>query len=142
MRQNGTRKNTASTATGTHRTARCPQPRRSRSSVPAGAAGRPVHARITYVEGDEVKEQIIELRQEWKSKRPDEKERPHLARALRRLLDDPAEREKLGRNGKEAVFHHFHAERMARETADEPLADDAGGAEDGDRDALRHSARL
>jgi len=37
---------------------------------------------ITYVEGDEVKEQIIELRQEWKSKRPDEKERPHLARAL------------------------------------------------------------
>jgi hypothetical protein len=37
---------------------------------------------ITYVEGDEVKEQIIELRQEWKSKRPDEKERPHLTRAL------------------------------------------------------------
>ncbi len=37
---------------------------------------------ITYVEGDEVKEQIIELRQEWKSKRPDMKEKPHLARAL------------------------------------------------------------
>jgi hypothetical protein len=37
---------------------------------------------ISYVEGDEVKEQIIELRQAWKSKRPDEKERPHLARAL------------------------------------------------------------
>src|SRR5439155_15990592 len=41
-----------------------------------------------------------------------------LARGLRRLLDDAAEREKLGRQGKEAVFRHFHAERMARETAD------------------------
>src|SRR5207237_1863447 len=41
-----------------------------------------------------------------------------LARALRRLIDDPAEREKLGRTGKEAVHRHFHAERMARETAD------------------------
>jgi hypothetical protein len=37
---------------------------------------------ITYVEGDEVKEQIVELRQEWKSKRPDTKEKPHIARAL------------------------------------------------------------
>jgi hypothetical protein len=37
---------------------------------------------VTYVEGDEVKEQIAQLRQEWRSKRPDAKEKPHLARAL------------------------------------------------------------
>jgi hypothetical protein len=37
---------------------------------------------ITYVEGEEVKEQIVQLRQEWKGKRPDQKEKPHLARAL------------------------------------------------------------
>ena len=37
---------------------------------------------ITYVEGEEVKEQITQLRQEWKSKRPNEKEKPHLSRAL------------------------------------------------------------
>jgi hypothetical protein len=37
---------------------------------------------ITYVEGEDVKEQILELRQEWKSKRPNEKEKPHLTRAL------------------------------------------------------------
>src|SRR5262245_20978084 len=37
---------------------------------------------ITYVEGEEVKEQITQLRQEWKGKRPGEKEKPHLARAL------------------------------------------------------------
>jgi hypothetical protein len=37
---------------------------------------------VTYVEGDEVKEQIAQLRQEWRSKRPGEKEKPHLARAL------------------------------------------------------------
>jgi glycosyltransferase involved in cell wall biosynthesis len=40
-----------------------------------------------------------------------------LARGLRRLLDDAAEREKLGRAGQEAVQRHFHAERMARDTA-------------------------
>ena len=37
---------------------------------------------ITYVEGEEVKEQIVQLRQEWKGKQPDQKEKPHLARAL------------------------------------------------------------
>jgi hypothetical protein len=37
---------------------------------------------VTYVEGDEVKEQIVQLRQEWRSKRPNAKEQPHLARAL------------------------------------------------------------
>lgn len=37
---------------------------------------------ITYNEGEEVKEQVIQLRQEWKSKRPDTKEKPHLTRAL------------------------------------------------------------
>lgn len=37
---------------------------------------------VTYVEGDEVKEQIAQLRQEWRSKRPDAKEKPHLERAL------------------------------------------------------------
>src|SRR3569623_473116 len=37
---------------------------------------------ITYDEGDEVKEQIVQLRLEWKSKRPDKKEAPHLERAL------------------------------------------------------------
>jgi glycosyltransferase involved in cell wall biosynthesis len=39
-----------------------------------------------------------------------------LARGLRRLLEDPALREELGRKGKEAVFRHFHAARMAYET--------------------------
>jgi glycosyltransferase involved in cell wall biosynthesis len=43
---------------------------------------------------------------------------PHdLARALRRLLDDPAHRQELGRKGKERVQQHFTADRMARETA-------------------------
>src|SRR5690554_3951346 len=37
---------------------------------------------ITYLEGEEVKEQVAQLRQEWKSKRPDAKEKPHLSRAL------------------------------------------------------------
>jgi len=37
---------------------------------------------VTYVEGEEVKEQILQLRQEWKGKRADAKEMPHLARAL------------------------------------------------------------
>jgi glycosyltransferase involved in cell wall biosynthesis len=41
-----------------------------------------------------------------------------LARALGRLADDPGECEKLGSAGKEAVHRHFHAERMARETAE------------------------
>jgi glycosyltransferase involved in cell wall biosynthesis len=40
-----------------------------------------------------------------------------LARGLRRLLEDQAHREELGRKGKEAVHGRFHAERMARETA-------------------------
>jgi glycosyltransferase involved in cell wall biosynthesis len=39
-----------------------------------------------------------------------------LARGLRQLLDDRGRREELGRKGREAVHHHFHAERMARET--------------------------
>ncbi|MBW8884936.1 MAG: hypothetical protein JF612_09220 [Planctomycetia bacterium] len=37
---------------------------------------------ITYVEGEDVKEQIVELRQEWKNKQASEKEKPHLMRAL------------------------------------------------------------
>ena len=37
---------------------------------------------ITYNEGEDVKEQVIELRQEWKSKQPNAKEKPHLMRAL------------------------------------------------------------
>lgn len=37
---------------------------------------------VTYVEGDEVKEQIIQLRQEWKGKKAGLKEKPHLERAL------------------------------------------------------------
>jgi glycosyltransferase involved in cell wall biosynthesis len=41
-----------------------------------------------------------------------------LADGLRRLMDDAAHREDLGRKGKEAVHAHFHADRMARETAD------------------------
>jgi glycosyltransferase involved in cell wall biosynthesis len=45
-------------------------------------------------------------------------EDPHdLARALRQLFDNPAHRHELGRKGKEAVHAHFHAERMAVETA-------------------------
>jgi hypothetical protein len=37
---------------------------------------------ISYIEGDEVKEQILQLRQEWKSKQPNAKEKPHISRAL------------------------------------------------------------
>src|SRR5262249_44360183 len=37
---------------------------------------------ISYGEGEEVKEQVLQLRQEWKSKQPDAKEKPHIARAL------------------------------------------------------------
>jgi glycosyltransferase involved in cell wall biosynthesis len=40
-----------------------------------------------------------------------------LARALRRLADNPAHAEELGRKGKEAVHARFHADRMAEETA-------------------------
>jgi glycosyltransferase involved in cell wall biosynthesis len=40
-----------------------------------------------------------------------------LARALRRLMDDPAERAKLATAGRDTVLRHFHADRMARETA-------------------------
>jgi glycosyltransferase involved in cell wall biosynthesis len=39
-----------------------------------------------------------------------------LARGLRRLLDDAAHRQELGRKGKEAVHQHFHAAGMARKT--------------------------
>jgi glycosyltransferase involved in cell wall biosynthesis len=41
-----------------------------------------------------------------------------LALGLRRLFENPAHREELGRKGKEAVHGRFTAERMARETAD------------------------
>jgi len=37
---------------------------------------------ISYGEGEEVKEQVLQLRQEWRSKQPDAKEKPHIARAL------------------------------------------------------------
>ena len=37
---------------------------------------------ITYVEGEEVKEQVIQLRQEWKGKASGAKEKPHLEPAL------------------------------------------------------------
>jgi hypothetical protein len=37
---------------------------------------------LTYVEGDEVKEQIIQLKQEWKAKKPSPKEKPHVDRVL------------------------------------------------------------
>jgi hypothetical protein len=37
---------------------------------------------VTYDEGEEVKEQVLQLRQEWKGKKPSDKEKPHLARAL------------------------------------------------------------
>ncbi|HJT77916.1 MAG TPA: glycosyltransferase family 4 protein [Gemmataceae bacterium] len=40
-----------------------------------------------------------------------------LARGLRQLLENDAHRAELGRKGKEAVWRHFHAERMARATA-------------------------
>jgi glycosyltransferase involved in cell wall biosynthesis len=39
-----------------------------------------------------------------------------LAQGLRRVLDDTALREEMGRKGKEAVHQHFHAARMAWET--------------------------
>jgi glycosyltransferase involved in cell wall biosynthesis len=41
-----------------------------------------------------------------------------LALGLRQLLENEAHREELGRKGKEAVWRHFHAERMARDTAE------------------------
>jgi len=37
---------------------------------------------ISYAEGEEVKEQVLQLRQEWKSRQPDAKEKPHIVRAL------------------------------------------------------------
>jgi hypothetical protein len=37
---------------------------------------------ITYVEGEEVKEQVLQLRQDWKGKSGGPKEKPHLDRAL------------------------------------------------------------
>jgi len=39
-----------------------------------------------------------------------------LAAGLRRLLEDTAHRDELGRKGKQAVHEHFNAEVMARET--------------------------
>jgi glycosyltransferase involved in cell wall biosynthesis len=39
-----------------------------------------------------------------------------LARGLRQLLDDAAQREKLGRRGREAVHERFHARAMAEAT--------------------------
>jgi glycosyltransferase involved in cell wall biosynthesis len=43
---------------------------------------------------------------------------PHdLARILRELLQDPGRRQELGQRGQEGVRRHFHAERMAAETA-------------------------
>jgi glycosyltransferase involved in cell wall biosynthesis len=41
-----------------------------------------------------------------------------LANTLRQLMDNVAHREELGRKGKEAVHQHFHADRMARDTAE------------------------
>jgi glycosyltransferase involved in cell wall biosynthesis len=41
-----------------------------------------------------------------------------LARGLRRLLEDPAARAELGRKGREAVYQHFHAGRMAEKTVE------------------------
>jgi glycosyltransferase involved in cell wall biosynthesis len=41
-----------------------------------------------------------------------------LARGLRRLIDNPTEGDELGRRGKAVVHEHYHADRMARETAD------------------------
>jgi glycosyltransferase involved in cell wall biosynthesis len=40
-----------------------------------------------------------------------------LARGLRRLLEDPQQREELGRRGRDAVWQRFTAEAMARTTA-------------------------
>jgi len=37
---------------------------------------------ITYVEGEDVKEQVLELRQQWKNKPASGKEKSHLMRAL------------------------------------------------------------
>src|SRR5205823_14100660 len=39
-----------------------------------------------------------------------------LARSLPQLLENVAHRQELGRKGKEAVHHRFHAARMAQET--------------------------
>jgi glycosyltransferase involved in cell wall biosynthesis len=41
-----------------------------------------------------------------------------LAAALRRLVDDPAIADELGRKGREVVHSHFTADRMAAETAE------------------------
>ena len=40
-----------------------------------------------------------------------------LARGLRQLLENPAQREELGRRGRDAVWQRFTAEAMARTTA-------------------------
>lgn len=63
---------------------------------------------ITYDEGDEVKDQIAELRQDWKSKRPDTKEKPHLARALHA-------------NARFEIYHFEEVSDMPDEEDDGPL---------------------
>ena len=63
---------------------------------------------ITYVEGEEVKEQIAELRQEWKGKQTEAKEKPHYARALLA-------------NARFDVYHFEEISDLPDEEADGPL---------------------
>ena len=63
---------------------------------------------VTYVEGDEVKEQIVQLRQEWKSKRPDP----------RRSHTSPA---RLHADARFDVFHFEEITDFPDEEDDGPL---------------------
>ena len=63
---------------------------------------------VTYVEGDEVKEQIIQLKQDWKAKKPGPKEKPHLDRVMHA-------------NARFDVFHFEEVSYLPDEEDDGPL---------------------
>ena len=63
---------------------------------------------VTFVEGEEVKEQIAQLKQEWKGKKADAKEKPHLERVLHA-------------NARFDVFHFEEVSYMPDEEDDGPL---------------------
>jgi hypothetical protein len=63
---------------------------------------------ISYVEGDEVKEHIQQLRQEWRGKQPGAAEKPHVARALHA-------------DARYDVYHFEEVSFLAEEEDDGPL---------------------
>jgi hypothetical protein len=63
---------------------------------------------VTFVEGEEVKEQIVQLKQEWKGKKAGPKEMPHLERVLHA-------------NARFDVFHFEEVSYLPDEEDDGPL---------------------